>query len=209
MNKNKTYIGISFIILIFGIYFIPKIISKFQKSDLLAVGTAPDFVLTNQDGKTITNDFYKGKVYVVEFFFTTCPTICPIMNKNMMELQKEFYGNPKFGIASISIDPEKDSVEQLKLYADHLGVKHYNWNFLRADGDYVYNLAEKDFKLNAGVDPNAPGGFYHSGSFCLVDKEGNIRTRMDDYGNPMVFYDGLTAEGLKMIKEDIKKLIEE
>ena len=209
MNKNKTYIGISFIILIFGIYFVPKILSKFQKSDLLAVGVAPSFELTNQNGKIITNEFYKGKVYVVEFFFTTCPTICPIMNRNMIELQKEFYGNPKFGIASISIDPEKDTVEQLKLYADNLGVKHYNWNFLRADGDYVYNLAEKGFKLNAGVDAQAPGGFYHSGSFCLIDKEGNIRTRKDEYGNPMVFYDGLTAEGVKMIKEDIKKLIEE
>jgi len=209
MNKNKTYIGISFIILIFGIYFVPKILSKFQKSDLLAVGVAPSFELTNQNGKIITNEFYKGKVYVVEFFFTTCPTICPIMNRNMIELQKEFYGNPKFGIASISIDPEKDTVEQLKLYADNLGVKHYNWNFLRADGDHVYNLAEKGFKLNAGVDTQAPGGFYHSGSFCLIDKEGNIRTRKDEYGNPMVFYDGLTAEGVKMIKEDIKKLIEE
>jgi len=209
MNKSKTYIGISFIILIFGIYFVPKIVNKFQKSDLLAVGVAPSFELTNQDGKTITNEFYKGKVYVVEFFFTTCPTICPIMNRNMLALQKEFYGNPKFGIASISIDPKTDTVEQLKSYADNLGAKHYNWNFLRADGDYVYNLAEKEFKLNAGVDAAAPGGFYHSGSFCLIDKQGNIRTRKDAYGNPMVFYDGLTEEGIKMIKEDIQKLINE
>lgn len=206
---NKTYIGISFIVLIFGIYFVPKIFEKFQKSDLLEVGNAPTFELTNQDGKIITNEFYKGKVYVVEFFFTTCPTICPIMNRNMVDIQNEFYGNPKFGIASISIDPEKDTVKQLKSYAEAIGAKHYNWNFLRADGDYVYNLAEKEFKLNAGIDANSPGGFYHSGSFCLIDKEGKIRTRKDDYGNPMVFYDGLTAEGVKMIKEDIKKLIEE
>lgn len=209
MNKNKSYIGISFIVLIFGIYFIPKILSKFQKSDLVEVGVAPSFELTNQDGKTITNDFYKGKVYVVEFFFTTCPTICPIMNRNMVEIQNEFYGNPKFGIASISIDPKTDTVEQLKKYAEGIGAKHYNWQFLRADGDYVYNLAEKEFKLNAGVDANAPGGFYHSGSFALIDKEGKIRTRKDEYGNPMVFYDGLSQEGVKMIKEDIKKLIEE
>ena len=210
MNKNKTYIGISFIVLIFGIYFIPKILAKFQKSDLLEVGIAPAFNLTNQDGKEITNEFYKGKVYVVEFFFTTCPTICPIMNKNMVEIQKEFYGNPAFGIASISIDPENDTVEVLKNYSETMSVKHFNWNFLRAnDAATVYNLAEKDFKLNAGVDPKAPGGFYHSGSFCLIDKEGKIRTRKDEFGNPMVFYDGLEPEGIKMIKEDIKKLLDE
>lgn len=207
--KNKSYIGISFIILIFGIWAVPKIIAKFQKSDLVELGQVPEFSLTNQDNKTITNKDYLGKVYVVEFFFTTCPTICPIMNKNMLEIQKEFYGKPEFGIASISIDPENDTVEVLKAHAEHLGVKHYNWHLLRGEKDYVFDLAEKRFKLNAGEDENEPGGLYHSGMFALIDKEGKIRSRKDSFGNPVYFYDGLEEVSIKAIIEDIKKLMDE
>src|SRR5690606_16385803 len=101
--KNKSYIGISFIILIFGIWAVPKIIAKFQKSDLVEIGPVPEFKLTNQDSKSISDKDYLGKVYVVEFFFSTCPTICPKMNQSMLQLQEEFYGNPNFGLASITI----------------------------------------------------------------------------------------------------------
>lgn len=207
--KNKSYIGISFIILIFGIWAVPKIIAKFQKSDLMEMGPVPEFSLTNQDNKTITNKDYLGKVYVVEFFFTTCPTICPIMNQNMLELQKEFYGKPDFGIASITIDPDNDTVEVLKEHAKELGVKHYNWHLLRGDKKYVFDLAEKRFKLNAGEDEKEPGGLYHSGMFALIDKKGMIRSRKDSFNNPIYFYDGLEPAGIKAIKEDIKKLLEE
>ena len=99
--KNKSYIGISFIVLIFGIWAVPKIIAKFQKSDLVEIGPVPAFKLTNQENKSISDKDYLGKVYVVEFFFSTCPTICPKMNQSMLQLQEEFYGNPNFGIASI------------------------------------------------------------------------------------------------------------
>lgn len=207
--KNYTYIGISFIVLIFGILVIPNIVARFKKSDLMVVGRVPQFELTDQNNKTITQKDYDGKVYAVEFFFSTCPTICPIMKDNMLKLQTEFYANQSFGIASISIDPKNDTVEALKAYGERIGVKIPNWHLLTGDGQYVYNLAEKDFKLNAGVDPNSPGGFYHSGSICIIDKEGNIRSRKDDYGNPIVYYDGLTAAGLKMLKQDIKKLLAE
>ena len=113
MFKNKSYIGISFIILIFGIYAVPKIVSRIQNSDvvkadrldkvssssdaeggLVKIGPAPKFELTNQDNKTINNESYKGKVYVLEFFFTTCPSICPKMNQSMLVLEKKFFGNP-------------------------------------------------------------------------------------------------------------------
>ena len=94
--KNKSYIGISFIVLIFGIWAVPKIIAKFQKSDLVEIGPVPAFKLKNQDNKTISDKDYLGKVYVVEFFFSTCPTICPKMNESMLQLQNEFYGNPNF-----------------------------------------------------------------------------------------------------------------
>lgn len=207
--KNKSYIGITFIILIFGIWAVPKIIAKFQKSDLYVIGKVPSFELTDQNNKKITDKDYLGKVYVVEFFFSTCPTICPRMNQNMLLLQNEFYGNPEFGIASITINPDYDTPKVLKDHADHLGVKHYNWHFLTGEKDYIFNLANKGFNIYTGENKNVAGGFEHSGLFALIDKEGNIRCRKDEFGNPILYYDGLEDEGVKAIKEDIKKLLEE
>ena len=207
--KNKSYIGISFIVLIFGIWAVPKIVAKFQKSDLVEIGPVPTFKLTDQNNKTVSDKDYLGKVYVVEFFFTTCPTICPKMNESMLQLQNEFYGNPNFGIASITIDPSKDTPQVLKEHADLLGVKHYNWHFLTGDKDYIYSLANKGFNLYAGENNKAAGGFEHSGLFALIDKEGKIRCRKDAQGNPILYYDGLDATGVEAIKEDIKKLLEE
>ena len=207
--KNKSYIGISFIILIFGIWAVPKIIAKFQKSDLVEIGPVPGFELTDQNDKKISDKDYLGKVYVVEFFFSTCPTICPKMNQSMLELQEAFYGNPNFGLASITIDPEHDTAAVLKEHADLLGVKHYNWHFLTGDKEYIYNLANKGFNLYAGENNKAAGGFEHSGLFALVDKEGKIRCRKDAQGNPILYYDGLETSGVEAIKEDIKKLLEE
>ncbi|UGS21442.1 SCO family protein [Flavobacterium cyclinae] len=207
--KNKSYIGISFIVLIFGIWAIPKIVSKFQKSDLVEIGPVPEFKLTDQNNKSISDKDYLGKVYVVEFFFSTCPTICPKMNQSMLQLQDEFYGNPNFGLASITIDPEKDTPQVLKEHADLLGVKHYNWHFLTGDKAYIYSLANKGFNLYAGENSKVAGGFEHSGLFALIDKDGNIRCRKDAQGNPILYYDGLDAAGVEAIKEDIKKLLEE
>ena len=207
--KNKSYIGISFIVLIFGIWAVPKIIAKFQKSDLVEIGPVPAFKLMNQDNKTISDKDYLGKVYVVEFFFSTCPTICPKMNESMLQLQNEFYGNPNFGIASITIDPAKDTPQVLKEHANLLGVKHYNWHFLTGDKEYIYSLANKGFNLYAGENNKVAGGFEHSGLFALIDKEGKIRCRKDAQGNPILYYDGLDAAGVEAIKEDIKKLLEE
>lgn len=207
--KNKSYIGISFIVLIFGIWAVPKIIAKFQKSDLVEIGPVPGFELMDQNDKKISNKDYLGKVYVVEFFFTTCPTICPKMNQSMLELQEAFYGNPNFGLASITIDPEHDTAAVLKEHANLLGVKHYNWHFLTGDKEYIYNLANKGFNLYAGENNKAAGGFEHSGLFALVDKDGKIRCRKDAQGNPILYYDGLETSGVEAIKEDIKKLLEE
>ena len=207
--KNKSYIGISFIVLIFGIWAVPKIVAKFQKSDLVEIGPVPAFKLTNQDNKTISDKDYLGKVYVVEFFFSTCPTICPKMNESMLQLQNEFYGNPNFGIASITIDPAKDTPQVLKEHANLLGVKHYNWHFLTGDKEYIYSLANKGFNLYAGENNKVAGGFEHSGLFALIDKDGKIRCRKDAQGNPILYYDGLEASGVEAIKEDIKKLLDE
>lgn len=207
--KKNAYIGISFIILLFGIWAIPKIISKFITPELAIISKAPAFELLNQDGNKITDKFYNDKVYVVDFFFTTCPTICPKMTKNMLKVQNKFYGNPNFGIVSISINPNNDTPQVLKDYAKEYGATLKNWHFLTGDKDYIYTIANNGFTLYAGENSQAEGGFEHSGSFALIDKKGNIRSRFDTFGNPIAFYDGLSDEGIKMIIEDIEILLKE
>lgn len=228
MFKNKSYIGISFIILIFGIYAVPKIVERIkndkvvqgdrldsvnpavaEEGQLIKIGPVPKFELINQDNKKITNETYKGKVYVLEFFFSTCPTICPKMNESMLVLEKSFFGNPNFGIVSITIDPAHDTPQVLKEHANLLGVKSSNWNFLTGDKAYIFNLANKGFNLYAGENKKVAGGFEHSGLFALIDKNGNIRCRNDDFGNPILYYDGLDKKGVRNIQQDINILLEE
>lgn len=206
--KNKSYIGITFIVLVFGIWVVKEFNARYNSEEtLVEIGSAPSFKLTNQNKNTISNQDFLGKVYVVEFFFSTCPTICPIMNQNMLLLQEEFKNELDFGIASFTINPETDTAEVLKLHAEHLGVNHPNWHFLTGDRTYIFDIANKGFNLFAGINPEVAGGFEHSGLFALIDQEGNIRSRKDDFGNPIVYYDGLEASGIKALKEDIKLLL--
>jgi protein SCO1/2 len=226
--KNKSYIGLSFVVLVFGIIFIPKIINRIKsdtvvqgdrldavsnhkkgETGLVTIGPVPKFELTDQNEIKVSNKTYLGKVYVVEFFFTTCPSICPIMNRNMIDIQNKFFGNPNFGIASISIDPEHDTSKVLKEHAKILGVKSSNWHLLTGDKEYIFNIANKGFNLYAGEAKNVNGGFEHSGFFALIDKKGNIRCRKDKFENPILYYDGLDKKGVKAITEDIKKLLNE
>jgi protein SCO1/2 len=176
---------------------------------LLTIGPAPKFELTNQDNVKISNESYKGKVYVLEFFFTTCPSICPKMNMSMLEIEKTFFGNPNFGIVSITIDPKHDTPQVLKDHAKLLGVKSSNWNFLTGDRNVIMDLSNKGFNLYAGENDKVSGGFEHSGLFALIDKNGNIRCRKDEFGNPNIYYDGLDKKGVRDIQQDIKILLEE
>lgn len=208
--KNKSYIGISFIVLIFGIWTVKEIRARyFTPTDLVEIGSAPSFELTNQDGKKVTDRDYLDKVYVLEFFFSTCPTICPKMNQNMLKLQEQFKNQTNFGIVSITINPENDTPEVLKEHAKLLGVQNPNWNFLTGDQKYIYELANKGFNLYAAEDSQVNGGFEHSGMFALIDKKGNIRCRKDQFGNPILYYDGIEPEGIEAITEDIQKLLKE
>lgn len=228
MFKNKSYIGISFVILVFGIYAIPKILDRIQdgavvKGDRLdqinavaksngkleSIGPAPAFELVNQNNVKVTNDTYKGKVYVLEFFFTTCPTICPKMNQSMLGIEKKFFGNPNFGIVSITIDPAHDTPAVLKEHANLLGVTSSNWNFLTGDRQTIFDLSNKGFNLYAGQTSKVKGGFEHSGLFALIDKNGIIRCRKDNFGNPILYYDGLDKVGVRNIQQDISILLEE
>tara|TARA_B110000285_G_scaffold1802_1_gene1942 strand:- start:236 stop:856 length:621 start_codon:yes stop_codon:yes gene_type:complete len=205
--KNYSYIGISFVILIFGIWAVPKIVDRFTKPRLAKIGKVPEFSFTNQNQKTITNKSYHNKVYIVEFFFTTCPSICPIMNQNMVKIQDQFFGNPNLGIASLTIDPITDTPEVLKEYAIQYKITNPNWNLLTGNKETIYKFANSGFNLYVGENTEVEGGFEHSGFFALVDKEGNIRSRYDEQGNPIIYYNGLGDDGMKMLKEDIKLLL--
>ena len=242
MNKGKyTYVWVSFIILIFGIIFIPRIVDRIKdnsvvKNDRMNLEKGdrplayiplngknrrvPEFALINQDSLLITNKDYEGKVYIVEFFFTSCPSICPIMSKNLVELQNEFKDFDNFGVASISINPEYDTPMVLKQYAEKYGIKDLDWHLLTGEREVIYDLANIGFNIFATAAPEVAGGFEHSGLFALVDKNGFIRSRIDDFGNPIIYYRGAISramgqneegetEQISILKEDIAKLLEE
>lgn len=170
--------------------------------------TIPPFKFVNQNGDTITNADYEGKIFVADFFFTTCPSICIDMTQNMKELYGKFGERDDFALLSISINPS-DSVAALKDYAKEKGIDHPNWNLVTGDKDEIYSLAFH-FLSNVMEDETAPGGYLHSGHFILIDKEGNIRSREDIDGNVIGAYDGTSYAMVKReLMDDIKVLVAE
>lgn len=168
----------------------------------------PPFSFTNQDGKIFTNADYKDKIYVADFFFTTCPGICKIMTGNMKRLQDDFEKNEDFRLLSHTVNPDKDTEEILKKYAEERGANTAVWNFVTGPKEDIYKIAESYF-ANASPDSLAPGGFLHSEYFVLVDKEGKIRCRLEDDGNVKAVYDGTSTSDMNKLKDDIKVLIAE
>lgn len=169
----------------------------------------PDFALINQDNDLVTNEKLKGKVYVADFFFTTCPSICKTMSGNMVELQKMMSGTKDFHILSHSVNPEYDSPKILKEYAETMGAKTINWDFLTGDKETIYSLGLKGYFAEAEESELAPGGFLHTENFVLVDKHGYIRSRVDDNGNVKAVYDGTNSQDVKLLYQDIKTLLKE
>lgn len=252
-KTSYSYVGISLIILVFGIIFVPKIIDRVRggditrdesrskdvsvqanngsettdKSDLAYIlnvdggkKKVPNFSFTNQLGQNITNNDYLGKVYVVEFFFTTCPTICPRMNRNLVEIQNEFKDFEDFGVASFTINPDIDTPDVLKAYAEKYGITNPNWHLMTGDVDKIYKLANEGFYLYTAKNEEIIDGFEHSGNFALIDKEGFIRSRLKSPNNPLIYYNGIVSEEegvddegipqeITILKEDIAKLLQE
>ena len=230
--RNTKYIGLILVIIIFGIIFIPKIVSRITNSKIVESNRSqssiplqyvilngeakkvPEFAFLNQDSIIISNEDFSKKVYVAEFFFTSCPSICPIMNKNMKRIENRFGKRQDFGIASFSIDPIKDTPSVLKEYAESYDVFSQNWHFLTGEKDKIYNLANEGFNIFASVNSRVAGGFEHQGYFALIDKNGFIRCRSDQFGNPLVYYMGIDEEDVEiqevdLLIEDIEKLLKE
>lgn len=161
--------------------------------------TIPDFSFVNQDSSFITNKTYEGKIYVADFFFTTCPTICPVMKKQMLRVYEKYKENPKVGILSHTIDPRHDSVKVLKEYASQLGINGKMWNFVTGEKAKIYEIGEKSYYVTAGEDSTAAGGIIHSGAFILVDTKRRVRG----------IYDGTKETDVTKLIKDMEVLLNE
>ena len=157
------------------------------------------FNLTNQDGYTITESNYEGKIYVTDFFFVTCPTICPKMTKQMNRVYDEFKDNPDISFLSHTVMPEADSVSVLNKYAKDLGVSSDRWNFVTGDKKQIYNLARKTYFAAITEGDGGINDFVHTENFVLVDKEKRLRG----------FYDGTSKEDVDRLIIEINALLEE
>lgn len=175
-------------------------------TDLLRIGrghTIGDFSFRNQENKTISQKDVKGKVFVVEYFFTTCGTICPIMNSQMQRVQEAYADEADFRILSFTVDPEVDDVPRMKAYADGHGANSHSWWFLTGDKEQLYHLARTSFFVLKPAEANNKGDvgsdFIHTNNFVLVDRQMRIRG----------YYDGTSETEVDQLIQDAKKLLEE
>jgi protein SCO1 len=201
-KKNVFYIGF-FLTLVIVFYFVlTALVPDFGKKKIPPISYVRPFSFVTQEGKTFTEKDVAGKVYVAEFFFTTCKSICPIMNNYLKQVYEEFRNEKDFLIVSHTCDPDNDSVPRLKRYADSMNVSSYRWIFLTGRKDSLYNMARVSYII---ADPNnyvqnIKDDFIHTQFWALVDKKGNVRNRI---------YDGLKQSEIKAMIEDIKELLKE
>lgn len=161
--------------------------------------TIGDFAFVNQDSMSVTPQTFDGKIYVADFFFVSCPTICPVMKREMLRIYEKYQDNPQVALLSHTIDPRHDSVAVLKQYADGLGVKTSSWHMVTGDKKAIYDLALKSYFVTAQEDSTQQdaGGIIHSGAFLLVDKERRIRGQ----------YDGTKTEEVDRLMQDMDRLL--
>ena len=161
--------------------------------------TIADFRFVDQDSNYVTEETFKNQIYVSDFFFTTCPTICPLMKTQMLRVYEKYKDNPEVGILSHTIDTKHDTVAVLKSFAERLGVKNDQWRFVTGDKDEIYRAGQTSYMVSAIEDPTEPGGFIHSGAFILVDKERRVRG----------IYDGTLADRVDVLMADMDLLLNE
>ena len=158
--------------------------------------TIGSFEFVNQDSAIVTNETVKGKIYVADFFFTSCRTICPVMKTQMLRVYEEVKDDSDILILSHTIDPEYDTVGLLRDFAKRLGVSSKTWHFLTGDQDDIYDIAEKSYFSTVMEDDLEPDGFIHSGAFLLIDRKQRIRGK----------YDGTKSEDVDRLIRDIERL---
>jgi protein SCO1/2 len=161
--------------------------------------TIPDFKFLNQDSTIVTHKDFEGKIYVADFFFTSCPTICPVMHRNLLKVYDQYKDNPEVKLASHTIDVKYDTPSRMKEYAHKLGVTGEQWEFLWGTRDSIYAIAERNYLVTVGADNKAAGGFIHQGYLVLVDKHRRVRG----------YYDGTVEEQVKQLMDDMDVLLEE
>jgi protein SCO1 len=161
--------------------------------------TIPSFKFLNQDSAVVTDKDFDGKIYVADFFFTSCPTICPVMHRNLLKVYTKYKDQQDVKLASHTIDVKYDTPSRMKEYATKLGVTGTQWEFLWGSRDSIYALAERNYLVSVGKDNKAPGGFVHQGYLILVDKHHRIRGA----------YDGTVDEQVKQLMDDMDVLLEE
>ncbi|PST82911.1 SCO family protein [Pedobacter yulinensis] len=159
----------------------------------------PPFSLRNQDSLVLDNSTFAGKIYVADFFFTTCPTICPVMHRNLLSVYQQFADEPRVMFLSHTIDVKYDTPSRLKAYAGKLGIDTRRWQFAWGTRDSIYNLAQKHYLVSVGEERAAPGGFVHQGYLVLVDGKGRIRGA----------YDGTVEAEAKKLSAGIRSLLAE
>lgn len=161
--------------------------------------TIADFKFVNQDSAEVTNDNFKDKIYVADFFFTSCRTICPKMKTQMLRVYDSVENDPDVLLLSHTIDPEYDTVGLLKDFAERLGVESKKWHFVTGEKEEIYRIAQTSYFATALEDKSEPDGFIHSGAFLLIDKHQRIRGK----------YDGTLEEDVNRLLKDIEKLKKE
>lgn len=161
--------------------------------------TIANFKFVDQDSAEITNDTYKGKIYVADFFFTSCRTICPIMKTQMLRVYDSIQNDPEVLLLSHTIDPEYDTVGLLHDFAERLAVKSNKWHFVTGNKEEIYKIAQTSYFSTALEDKTEPDGFIHSGAFLLIDKDRRIRGK----------YDGTKEEDVNRLLGDIQRLKKE
>lgn len=209
MKKNKTSIFLIVFFLVLATAFVTYSLKYLKEPDTLPVISSntghrvQDFSFVNQEGDTITQADMKGKIYVVEYFFTTCKGICPKMNENMSTVYQAFRGNEDVKILSHTVDPKKDTVEAMKAYSLRFEADPDQWMFLTGDKQELYDVARYSYLISASDDTatvDIESDFIHTDRFVLVDRDGYIRGK---------FYIGTDPAEVQQLIGDIKQLLKE